>query len=90
MMELGKVMKVYSGKPGCMCGCNGRYRVASAHVKTAGETRGYEYDADDINDRSVKIIFNKIMKDPGHKFDADANCVYLDTPSRKLVAYFAS
>lgn len=84
-MELGKVMKVYSGRAGaCMCGCNGHYRVASAHAKAAG------YDADDVNDRSVKIIFNKITKDPAHKFDADANCVYLDTPTRTLVAYFSS
>ena len=89
-MELNKVIKVYSGKPGCMCGCNGRYRVASAHVNAAGDARGYEYDADDVSDRSVKIIFNKIVKDPAHKFDADANCVYLNTPTRTLVAYFAS
>ena len=82
-MELGKVMKVYSGKPGCMCGCNGHYRVASAHAKAAG------YDADDVSDRSVKIIFNKIIKDPAHKFDADANCVYVQTATRNLVAYFA-
>jgi hypothetical protein len=79
-MELNKVFKVYSGKPGCMCGCNGRYKMASAHAESAA--------AEDISDRSVKIIFNKIMKNPAHKYDAGANCVYVETETRNLVAYF--
>ena len=87
-MELTKVFKVYSGKPGCMCGCNGRYKMASAHAELAGTERGYAVDDEDISDRSVKIIFNKIMKNPAHKYDAGANCVYVETETRNLVAYF--
>lgn len=31
-IEAGNVNSVYSGKPGCMCGCNGFYRYSSAEV----------------------------------------------------------
>jgi hypothetical protein len=24
-LDLSKVIRVYTGKPGCMCGCNGKY-----------------------------------------------------------------
>ena len=87
-MELNKVFKVYSGRPGCMCGCQGNYKMASVHAEFAAAKRGYAVDAEDISDRSVKIIFNKIMKNPDHKYDADANCIYVKTPTRNLVAYF--
>lgn len=87
-MKLDNVFKVYSGKPGCMCGCNGKYKMASAHAVFAAAERGYAVDADDISDRSVKIIFNKIIKNPAHKYDADANCIYVETATRNLVAYF--
>ena len=62
------VSRVYTGFPGCMCGCIGKYSEG---------------------DRSKKIIFNKIMRNPNHKFDADANCVYVQTNTRNLVSYFA-
>ncbi len=67
-MKLSKVTRVYSGSPGCMCGCKGKYSDS---------------------DRSRKIIFNKIMKNPNHKFDAAAKCVYVETETRNLVAYFS-
>ena len=88
-MELSKVSKVYSGKPGCMWGCNGRYKMAAAHVASVAAKNGYSVDDDEISDRSVKIIFNKIIKNPLHKFDAKANCIYVTTETRNLVAYFA-
>jgi hypothetical protein len=88
-MELKNVTRVYTGKPGCMCGCNGQYRMASAHVEKAAAEQGYPVAEDEISDRSVKIVFNKIMKNPLHKYDAEANCVYVQTETRNLVAYFA-
>lgn len=88
-MELKNVTRVYTGKPGCMCGCNGKYKMAAAHVEKAATEQGYPVAEDEISDRSVKIVFNKIMKNPNHKFDAESNCVYVQTETRTLVAYFA-
>jgi hypothetical protein len=66
-LKIENVKRVYSGKPGCMCGCRGKY---------SEEGRG------------VKTIFNKILKGE-YKVDKVANCIYLDTDSRTLVAYFS-
>ena len=48
----------YSGRPGCACGCRGRYRYASAHREWAGRNRGYAVDDDDVSDRSVARILD--------------------------------
>lgn len=50
----------YAGRPGCMCGCNGKYAVASGHKAFADENRGYV--TDDTNDRSVNGLLNKLTR----------------------------
>ena len=77
MYTLANVQKVYSGKPGCMCGCRGKYSYA------AGCT---ESQYDEVNERSVKIIFNKVMNDPKHKIED--GIAFVDTGTRSLVVYF--
>ncbi len=61
-LTIDKVMSVYSGLPGCACGCRGKHRYASAHVKIAGKHRGYAVQSDEVSDRSVAIIFNRVKK----------------------------
>ena len=83
MYTLANVIKVYSGKPGCMCGCNGKY---SYTAKSAVED-GPGYDVSEfVNERSVKILFNKVMNNPEHKMDG--NIAYVETATRNLVVYF--
>jgi hypothetical protein len=65
MFTLANVERVYSGKPGCMCGCRGKYSISQ---------------------RSVKILFNKVMGNPKHKMDG--NIAYVETATRNLVVYF--
>ena len=57
-----KVYQVYSGKPGCACGCRGKHTYASAVAKNGLKARGYELKADEVNDRTVNLIFNKMKK----------------------------
>ncbi len=60
-IDLTKVASVYSGKAGkCCCGCAGKHTVASEHRDWVGKDRGYEVSDDEINDRTVKLIVNKI------------------------------
>ena len=66
--SLSNVARTYSGKPGCMCGCKGKY-------SEAGES-----------DRSVKIIYNKVMNNPAHVIDGSH--AYVQTATRNLVVYF--
>ena len=77
MFTLANVQKVYSGKPGCMCGCRGKYSYAQ------GCEEGYD---DQVNERSVKILFNKVMNNPAHKIED--NCAFVETDTRNLVVYF--
>ena len=83
MLTLANVQKVYSGKPGCMCGCRGKYSY-TAHGAVEGNP-GYDV-SDSINERSVKLIFNKVMKHPERKVDDDM--VHVETDTRNLVVFF--
>ena len=67
------VYKVYSGKIGCMCGCLGKY---SYTAKGAVENSpGYDV-SDAVNERSVKIIAGKVLRNPNVKYDGD--CAYVE------------
>ena len=77
MFTLANVQKVYSGKPGCMCGCRGKYSYATGCAES-------EYDV--VNERSVKILFNKVMNHPECKIEDGV--AYVDTGTRNLVVYF--
>ena len=69
MLDLNKILKVYNGKVGCMCGCNGYYKVPAVNKDLAGKERGYEYDEDDVSDRSVRIIAKKVLSNPNVVFE---------------------
>ena len=77
MFTLANVEKVYSGKPGCMCGCRGKYSYAQG----CGDGK---YDV--VNERSVKLLFNKVMKHPDVK--TEPGYAFVDTGTRNLVVYF--
>lgn len=97
MPDFETVFQAYTGKAGCMCGCNGKYSVASKHRKFASEDRGYAHDDEDISDRSVKIIYNKIAKAlaRGEKlttsskpFGCSTNYISYEVNNRYLVVYY--
>lgn len=84
-MSLANAFKVYSGKNGtCMCGCAGKYATASQHKAYAAADCGYE--TDDISDRSVKIMYNKVMKNENRV--VDGNAVFAVSGNRIHVVYF--
>lgn len=60
-IKIEQVSSVYSGRDGkCCCGCSGKHRYASAHREWAGENRGYKVSDEDVSDRSVKLLVNKM------------------------------
>jgi hypothetical protein len=68
MFDINNIVKVYNGKIGCMCGCKGKY---SYTAKGAVENSpGYDV-TDSVNERSVRIIANKVLSDPNVKFEGD-------------------
>jgi hypothetical protein len=65
MIDLNKVVSVYSGKEGkCCCGCSGNHRYASQHVKFASKDRGYDVSADEVNDKQVRKVVKLILSTP--------------------------
>lgn len=94
-LDKSKVRSVYSGRPGCCCGCKGNHRYASAFRKASGKARGYPVLDDEVSDRSVSIIVNKlnrniangdnVLESPG--LDGET-FVSFETESRLLIAYF--
>lgn len=63
MINIKEVTSVYSGIDGkCACGCSGKHTYASAHQSWGSKNRGYKVTDDEVNDRTVKLIVNKIEK----------------------------
>ena len=79
------VYKVYSGKAGkCMCGCAGKYSYTELGARE--DNPGYDV-SDAVNERSVKIILNKLLRNPNTK--QEDGMLVLEQGERVLVAYMA-
>jgi len=66
MLNLDRIVKVYNGRCGCMCGCNGKYSYTADGAKNHGP--GYDV-TDSVNERSVRIIAKKILSNPNVEFE---------------------
>jgi hypothetical protein len=86
-MELQNIVKVYNGKMGCMCGCNGKYSYTEDGAKNFGP--GYDV-TDSINERSVKIIAKKVLSNPLANRDESTEYVFVEDRARNRiqVVYF--
>jgi hypothetical protein len=88
------VQGVYSGKPGCACGCKGNYRYHSTQVQAATKRRGYEVTPDEVNDKQVAKVL-KIVQEAGAKDRAAlsaAAILGIEAPEPKVVvgdSYFS-
>jgi hypothetical protein len=68
MLDISKIVKTYSGKVGCMCGCLGKYSYTADGAANYGP--GYDV-SNSVNERSVKIIAKKVLSNPNVKFEGD-------------------
>lgn len=85
MIDLEKVVSVYSGKAGeCCCGCSGKHTYASKYKNQGAFLRGYDFSENEISDAIVKRHVNTIMKLGGQYQD---NVWFVRTPTRYYVAY---
>jgi len=78
------VYKVYSGKSGrCMCGCAGKYSYTADGARYNGP--GYDV-SDSVNERSVKILANKVLSNPNKT--VEDGMAFVEQNGRVLVAFF--
>jgi hypothetical protein len=84
MLDISKIVKTYSGRIGCMCGCLGKY----SYTADGAENFGPGYDvSNSVNERSVKIITKKVLANPNVKFEDDYAYV-ADTARNKIQVVF--
>lgn len=84
-MDISNIIKVYNGKCGCMCGCNGKYSYTQHGADN--HSPGYSVQ-DDVNERSVKIIAKKILSNPDVKFEDRWAFVEDRKANKNQVVYF--
>lgn len=89
-VSLSEVSSVYSGKPGCCCGCRGKHTYTQTHRQAASKSRGYEVTDDEVNDGVVKQIVGKINKLLAEGLIPEVDDTYLavELPNRLYVVYF--
>jgi len=68
MLDISKIVKVYNGRCGCMCGCLGKYSYTQDGAKN--HSPGYDV-TDAVNERSVRIMAKKILSNPNVKFEGE-------------------
>lgn len=61
-LSASDVASVYSGRPGCMCGCKGNHRYSSEHREAASKRRGYAVSDDEVNDRQVRKVLALVQE----------------------------
>jgi hypothetical protein len=84
-MDISNITKVYSGKAGtCMCGCAGKYSYTARGA--VENSPGYDV-SDSVNERSVKIIAGKVLRN-SNTDTTDAGYAVLEQNGRVLVVFF--
>lgn len=85
MLNVDKIVKVYNGRIGCMCGCLGKYSYTADGAKNYGP--GYNVE-DSVNERSVRIIAKKVLSNPNVEFEGEYAFVEDRVANRIQVVYF--
>ncbi len=94
-IDITQVYDAYSGRPGCACGCRGKHTYTSNHRAYASENRGYEVTDDEVNDKTVKLLVNKVQafldagEKPGIEIDiCEPNYIAVEIEDRRLYVIY--
>lgn len=82
-VDISNITRVYNGKIGCMCGCQGMYSINPAYKDHVSAERGYPVSDDECSERSVKIIAKKVSSNPNAV--REDNYVYVEDRSRNRI-----
>ena len=85
MLNVDKIVKVYNGKIGCMCGCLGKYSYTADGATNYGP--GYNVQ-DSVNERRVRIIAKKVLSNPNVEYEGEYAFVEDRVANRIQVVYF--
>ena len=83
MLNIDKIVKTYSGKIGCMCGCLGKYNYTAEGAEKHGP--GYPVT---VSERGVRIIAKKVLANPNVQYEDNMAYVEDRKANRIQVIYF--
>jgi len=83
MLNVDKIVKTYSGKIGCMCGCLGKYNYTEMGAKE--HNPGYEVN---VSERGVRIIAKKVLSNPNVQYEGNIAYVEDRVANRIQAIYF--
>lgn len=84
MLDITKIVKTYSGRIGCMCGCLGKYSYTADGAANYGP--GYDV-SNSVSERSVKIIAKKVLSNPNVQW-MDGIAFVEDRAANKMQAIY--
>jgi hypothetical protein len=87
MVTTKDILRVYSGRPGCGCGCRGSYRYNPEHAKEAFENRKAIPKPSDFNAVQVRKVLG-LMKQHSNEVECDISGAAWETDARYYWVYF--
>ena len=72
MLNVADTVRAYSGRPGCMCGCLGKYNESERARKMAITAL--------LKNPDVRLL-------TWNESGGDAGCLYVETPTRNRALY---
>ena len=88
-IDKDSIAHVYSGKAGaCACGCKGKHTYASAYVAQSEFNRGYAIQPDEVSDKTVTRIVNKIEAAAIQEREDEPSYACAVIGGRIYIAYF--
>lgn len=85
-----QILSVYSGKPGCCCGCLGKHTYNPQHQTLGTEKRGYTVTDEECSARSIAIMLGKAKANAAHVlYDGGLRAphLYWETETRTCILY---
>lgn len=89
-MTLEHVTSVYCGKVGaCCCGCAGKHSYHAAKRAEASRRRGYRVTDDELNEREVKRVLDKVKHNVATAQYMEGDHIAVDVGNRTYTVYLS-
>lgn len=87
-IDAEKVISVYSGRPGCACGCRGKHTYATRVAEEMSKRRGYPVNTSDNTVYLIVGKMNALLAEGLGRTDEDGHFVSVETETRLYIAYY--
>jgi hypothetical protein len=83
------ILSIYSGKPGCCCGFNGKHKCNPTHREEYEKFNGYSVTDEDLASPTAMTRMVNLFKKNASQLTLDAESnVSFETSTRSYIIYF--